>query len=82
MLLAEALRGVAGRLLGFLAEEIEHLLEVGDLLLGLVPMVFDRPFHIAVLGLLLELPEHLQHDVLGAHRVGQLMHEQVSRRVE
>ena len=81
MLLREALEGEADLGLRVLAEELEDLLDVLDVVLGLVEMILERRAELVVLDLRDELRERLGCELpLDVEDVAELVDEQLARR--
>ena len=80
MLLGQALEREADLGLGVLADELEHLLDVGDVLLRLGQMVLERRAELVVLDLGDQLGERLRRELaLDVENVAELVHEQLTR---
>ena len=79
MLLREALEAEAHLGLGVLPEELEHLLHVGHVLLGLTEMIFQRRPELVVLDLGDQLRECLGRQLLlDVENVTEFVHEQLA----
>ena len=80
MLVGKPFDAEAGRLLRLLADLLEDRFQVLDMRLRLLLVLFLRPLEFRIERFFLQLWQHLQDLLLGAHRIRQLMDEQLAHR--
>src|ERR671911_235189 len=80
MLIRQPFDAEAGCLLRLFTDLLEDLFQVLDMSLSLLLMLLQRLLELSVERFFLQLRQHLQNLLLRAHRIRQLMHEQLAHR--
>src|SRR5215212_3912734 len=82
MLIREPFDAEAGRLLWLLTDLLEDLFQILDLRLRLLLVLFQGLRQLRIECFFAQLRQHLQDLLLRAHRIRQLMHEQLAHRTD